>query len=257
MLIVIASVFQINAMVNRAAGKGYENESFYSNIKFQFFGIENIHVMRSSLQKLLEGECSQPGICTSKFFTWFALHLFTPLSLSLFPFTTYSFPHSIVCVLPLPVFLTFFTFFPPPQTFTTSFFSHLCHSFFSPTLPLSLFPTIAISSFFYLGYSTVSSPLLVFFFNLCHANLFTPFPPPIFPFAASSFPGQNSSWGLLGNVWAAFNHPVQFINAIIGNCWDYSLFGSALSVINNFINLLFPLYFDQVRGVCVWMKYWL
>ncbi|KAK2184782.1 hypothetical protein NP493_253g03029 [Ridgeia piscesae] len=45
---------KINAMVNRAAGKGYENESFYSNIKFQFFGIENIHVMRSSLQKLLE-----------------------------------------------------------------------------------------------------------------------------------------------------------------------------------------------------------
>jgi len=44
-------------MVNRAAGKGYENESFYSNIKFQFFGIENIHVMRSSLQKLLEGDC--------------------------------------------------------------------------------------------------------------------------------------------------------------------------------------------------------
>ncbi|XP_012287282.1 myotubularin-related protein 6 isoform X2 [Orussus abietinus] len=45
---------RINAMANRAAGKGYENENFYDNIKFHFFGIENIHVMRSSLNKLLE-----------------------------------------------------------------------------------------------------------------------------------------------------------------------------------------------------------
>lgn len=45
---------RINAMANRAAGKGYENEAFYENIKFQFLGIENIHVMRSSLQKLVE-----------------------------------------------------------------------------------------------------------------------------------------------------------------------------------------------------------
>lgn len=43
-------------MANRAAGKGYENEAFYENIKFQFFGIENIHVMRTSLQKLVESE---------------------------------------------------------------------------------------------------------------------------------------------------------------------------------------------------------
>lgn len=43
-------------MANRAAGKGYENEDNYSNIKFQFIGIENIHVMRSSLQKMLEGK---------------------------------------------------------------------------------------------------------------------------------------------------------------------------------------------------------
>ena len=42
-------------MANRAAGKGYENEDNYSNIKFQFVGIENIHVMRNSLQKMLEG----------------------------------------------------------------------------------------------------------------------------------------------------------------------------------------------------------
>lgn len=52
----IPIVFQINAMANRAAGKGYENENNYQNIKFQFFAVENIHVMRSSLQKLVEGE---------------------------------------------------------------------------------------------------------------------------------------------------------------------------------------------------------
>ncbi|MGH0140529.1 UNVERIFIED_CONTAM: hypothetical protein FKN15_076464 [Acipenser sinensis] len=46
---------KLNAMANRAAGKGYENEDNYSNIKFQFIGIENIHVMRNSLQKMLEG----------------------------------------------------------------------------------------------------------------------------------------------------------------------------------------------------------
>jgi Myotubularin-like phosphatase domain len=46
-------------MANRATGKGYENETFYSNIKFQFWGIENIHVMRASLQKLVEGEMNQ------------------------------------------------------------------------------------------------------------------------------------------------------------------------------------------------------
>ncbi|XP_031321635.1 myotubularin-related protein 6 isoform X1 [Camelus dromedarius] len=45
---------RLNAMANRAAGKGYENEDNYSNIRFQFVGIENIHVMRSSLQRLLE-----------------------------------------------------------------------------------------------------------------------------------------------------------------------------------------------------------
>jgi myotubularin-related protein 6/7/8 len=43
-------------MANRATGKGYENENFYENIKFQFLGIENIHVMRNSLIKLIESE---------------------------------------------------------------------------------------------------------------------------------------------------------------------------------------------------------
>ncbi|KAA0704603.1 Myotubularin-related protein 6 [Triplophysa tibetana] len=45
---------KLNALANRAAGKGYENEDNYINIRFQFVGIENIHVMRGSLQKLLE-----------------------------------------------------------------------------------------------------------------------------------------------------------------------------------------------------------
>lgn len=43
-------------MANRATGKGYENENFYENIKFHFFAIENIHVMRASLSKLIESE---------------------------------------------------------------------------------------------------------------------------------------------------------------------------------------------------------
>ncbi|XP_071515135.1 phosphatidylinositol-3,5-bisphosphate 3-phosphatase MTMR6 isoform X2 [Panulirus ornatus] len=45
---------KINAMANRATGKGYENEAYYENIKFHFSGIENIHVMRASLTKLIE-----------------------------------------------------------------------------------------------------------------------------------------------------------------------------------------------------------
>lgn len=42
-------------MANKAVGKGFENESFYTNMRFYSFAIENIHVMRSSLQKLIEG----------------------------------------------------------------------------------------------------------------------------------------------------------------------------------------------------------
>jgi len=52
---------KINAMANRASGKGYESEDNYTDIKFKFSGVENIHVMRSSLQKLLEAcELRQP-----------------------------------------------------------------------------------------------------------------------------------------------------------------------------------------------------
>lgn len=42
-------------MAQKASGKGFENESHYQNMKSYFFAIENIHVMRSSLQKLIEG----------------------------------------------------------------------------------------------------------------------------------------------------------------------------------------------------------
>jgi myotubularin-related protein 6/7/8 len=50
-------------MANKAAGKGFENENYYSDIKFYFCGIENIHVMRNSLQKLID--CKSLPLCTS------------------------------------------------------------------------------------------------------------------------------------------------------------------------------------------------
>ncbi|XP_049683592.1 myotubularin-related protein 8 isoform X3 [Accipiter gentilis] len=58
----------LNAMANRAAGKGYENEDNYDNIRFKFIGIENIHVMRNSLQKLLE-VCEMKSPSMSDFLT--------------------------------------------------------------------------------------------------------------------------------------------------------------------------------------------
>lgn len=53
---------KINAMANKAAGKGYESTDFYENVKFQFVGIENIHVMRQSLQKMIELVCETPDV---------------------------------------------------------------------------------------------------------------------------------------------------------------------------------------------------
>ena len=67
-------------MANRAAGKGYENENFYTNIKFHFLGIENIHVMRNSQSKLLEGSESHFSIGQLKT----VLHLFFFQSLDKF-----------------------------------------------------------------------------------------------------------------------------------------------------------------------------
>lgn len=74
---------QLNALANRAAGKGYENEDNYSNIRFQFVGIENIHVMRASLQKLLEGKRAAMNIKTPLCFNMLTDYLSLPLPLSL------------------------------------------------------------------------------------------------------------------------------------------------------------------------------
>lgn len=60
---------KINAVVNRAAGKGYENEVHYENMQFKFCPIENIHVMRSSLQKLIES--SRFSWKPNEFYVWF------------------------------------------------------------------------------------------------------------------------------------------------------------------------------------------
>jgi myotubularin-related protein 6/7/8 len=49
---------RVNAMVNKVQGKGFEDVRNYSNMQFHFFDIENIHVMRSSQNKLLEA-CSK------------------------------------------------------------------------------------------------------------------------------------------------------------------------------------------------------
>ncbi|KAM9700047.1 myotubularin-related protein 7b isoform 2-T2 [Menidia menidia] len=54
---------KLNAMANRAAGKGYESEDHYSNIRLHFIGIENIHVMRSSQQRVVDvGEMRSPSV---------------------------------------------------------------------------------------------------------------------------------------------------------------------------------------------------
>lgn len=42
-----------NAMANRAKGAGYERANVYKDTKCKFLGIENIHIMRASLKKLL------------------------------------------------------------------------------------------------------------------------------------------------------------------------------------------------------------
>jgi myotubularin-related protein 6/7/8 len=46
----------MNAMVNKVQGKGFEDKRNYNNMDFHSFDIENIHVMRSSLQKLIESK---------------------------------------------------------------------------------------------------------------------------------------------------------------------------------------------------------
>uniref|UniRef100_A0A7E4W118 phosphatidylinositol-3,5-bisphosphate 3-phosphatase n=1 Tax=Panagrellus redivivus TaxID=6233 RepID=A0A7E4W118_PANRE len=49
---------RVNAMVNKVQGKGFEDVRNYTNMQFHFFDIENIHVMRSSQNKLVDA-CSK------------------------------------------------------------------------------------------------------------------------------------------------------------------------------------------------------
>ncbi|TKR77849.1 hypothetical protein L596_018751 [Steinernema carpocapsae] len=50
---------RVNAMVNKVQGKGFEDVRNYSNMQFHFFDIENIHVMRNSLNRILD-VCQKP-----------------------------------------------------------------------------------------------------------------------------------------------------------------------------------------------------
>ncbi len=43
----------MNAIANRAGGKGYESDKYYENIMFSFKGIDNIHKMRASLRQVV------------------------------------------------------------------------------------------------------------------------------------------------------------------------------------------------------------
>eukprot|EP01137_Pigoraptor_chileana_P014937 Opistho-2@70202 len=45
---------RVNAMANRAGGAGYESVEHYTNCRCLFMGIENIHVMRDSLNRFLD-----------------------------------------------------------------------------------------------------------------------------------------------------------------------------------------------------------
>jgi hypothetical protein len=47
----------VNAVANRAMGAGFESTEIYKNCKRLFMGIDNIHIMRESLYKLIEGLC--------------------------------------------------------------------------------------------------------------------------------------------------------------------------------------------------------
>lgn len=46
---------KVNAYANKMQGKGFEDIRYYNNMQLHTFDIENIHVMRNSQTKLLEG----------------------------------------------------------------------------------------------------------------------------------------------------------------------------------------------------------
>lgn len=56
-----------NAVANTAVGAGTENMENYRNCKKIYSGIENIHVMRDSLNKLVEGMIHLEGIFCVRF----------------------------------------------------------------------------------------------------------------------------------------------------------------------------------------------
>lgn len=56
-----------NAVANTAVGAGTENMENYRNCKKVYSGIENIHVMRDSLNKLVEGMLHQQGSMIVRF----------------------------------------------------------------------------------------------------------------------------------------------------------------------------------------------
>lgn len=77
----------INAMANKAGGKGYENERFYENIRFQFKGIENIHAMRKSLKAMTTAVATattMEGFLTDLGNSGWLKHIKTVLDTSLF-----------------------------------------------------------------------------------------------------------------------------------------------------------------------------
>eukprot|EP00045_Choanoeca_perplexa_P012312 m.133819 g.133819 ORF g.133819 m.133819 type:complete len:584 (+) comp15960_c0_seq1:89-1840(+) len=53
-LIIVDTRPKVNAMANKAAGKGFENMEGYPNCRLEFHGIQNIHAMRESLNSLLK-----------------------------------------------------------------------------------------------------------------------------------------------------------------------------------------------------------
>ena len=118
-------------MANRATGKGYENETFYTNIKFQFWGIDNIHVMRASLQKLVEGSslmcvcvCVIRGQCTSlaavvEFITHITCH--SSLSAVIHNHSVLSVFHCLPLLTSCPLYLIVFVQLPSHMKLTTGF----------------------------------------------------------------------------------------------------------------------------------------
>src|SRR6185312_17123439 len=52
----------INIMANRAMGAGTEHTDNYKNCQKQQMGIDNIHVMRESLAKIVDGRLVNVGI---------------------------------------------------------------------------------------------------------------------------------------------------------------------------------------------------